>query len=138
MTQTLVLSSFKRHLPNLISHLSKHFQLLIDLIAVGLCCNLLLARWASHEGEGDLQRAPAVLQQLQHAVFVEDMAAAELNARFIFEVAGVANGAEIVITDGFALFALLSKALTEMLLGLVARQNDRNVVIWVKLESLIV
>jgi len=37
--------------------------------------DLLLAARAGHEGECDPQRAPAVLEQIDHAVGVEDVAA---------------------------------------------------------------
>ena len=77
---------------NCIAHLAKLFQLLIDLKAACFS-DFLLASRASHEGEGDLQSAPSVLEQLKHAVFVENMATAELDARFVFQVARITDSA---------------------------------------------
>ena len=42
--------------------------------------NLLLAAGARHEGKGDPQRAPAVLEQIDDAVGMEDVAAGENTA----------------------------------------------------------
>ena len=80
------------------AHLVKLFQLLIDLMAACFS-DFLLASRACHEGEGDLQSAPPVLEQLEHAVFVENMATAKLDARFVFQVACVADCAQLILVD---------------------------------------
>ena len=93
--QSLVVCHLKSHLFEVVAQLREFGQLCIDLWAARVR-DLLLAGGASHEGEGDLEGVPPVLEELEHAIGVEGVAAAELDAGLFAELAGVADGAEVI------------------------------------------
>ena len=86
----LVLGNLKCKFVDLLTQLSEIVEFLGDFGAPDLL-NFALAAGAGHESEGDLQRAPSVLQELMDAVGVEDVTAAELDASFSLEFARVAD-----------------------------------------------
>ena len=69
--------------------------------------DFLLAARALHEGERDAQGRPAVLEQLDEAVCVENVAAAELRAGLLAELTRVADSAEFFLVDTLEVSRLL-------------------------------
>ena len=69
-----------------------------DLINV-VCLDWRLASRTAHEGESDPQTGPLVLEQLDNAVGVEDVPAAQLDTWLFFELAREADVAEL-LTEG--------------------------------------
>ena len=111
LIQALILCGLQGHHLDLLAKLVKFGELHIDLIAVSLL-DLLLALGARHECEGDLECAPLVLEQHQHAIGVEDVPAAKLHAGLLAELTGVADGAQLRVV--MAMLLALAAALFEV------------------------
>ena len=95
LIQALVLSDLKSELFDTLIEFRKGGELLGDKSAA-LNLDVLLAARAGHEGEGYLQGVPSMLEKLQHAVGVEDVAAAESDAGLFAQLACVADRAQLV------------------------------------------
>ena len=95
LVQALVLSHFKSELFDAFTELGEGGELLGDRSAA-FNLYVLFAAGAGHEGEGDLEGIPSVLEKLQHAIGVEDMAAAESDAGLFAQLACVADRAQLV------------------------------------------
>ena len=107
LVKALVLSDLKSHLLDRVAELVEGLELSIDQLAARLF-DLLLAAGARHEGEGDLEGAPLVLEELVDAVGMEDMPAAELHTGLLAKLARVADRAELAcILKGVLVAALL-------------------------------
>ena len=92
--EALVLGHIESDLMNALAKLVKFFELSLNLLAPCLS-DLLLAARAVHEGEVDLERAPAGLEEHLDAICVEDVATAELHAGLRLKLARVADRAEL-------------------------------------------
>ena len=90
--ESLILCDLESHLLKVVAQLSKSCQLSVNLRTARFF-DLLLARGASHEGKGNLQGAPPVLEELQHAIRMEDVAASESHTRLFAQLASVADSA---------------------------------------------
>ena len=75
--------------------------------------DFLLAARAGHEGEGDPQRGPAVLEEVHDAVCVEYMSAGEAGTRLRTELCRVADVAELVLVYTIEVAYLLSAGCIE-------------------------
>ena len=78
------------------SEVDELVDLIEDLINVVRLDRRLTSRTA-HEGKGDPQAGPLVLEKFDDAVGVEDVPAAQLHARFLTKFARVANRAQLFI-----------------------------------------
>ena len=93
---------------NILLHVEKWAKLGRNLLGEALLeLDFLLAARALHEGEGDAQGRPAVLEQLYEAVCVENVAAAELRAGLLAELTRVADSAELFLIDTLEVSGLL-------------------------------
>ena len=71
-------------------------EFIVDLIDM-FALNRPLALWTAHEGKLDSKGRPLVLEQLNHAVCMEDMSALKANTWFLPQLAGVADFTEILL-----------------------------------------
>ena len=69
--------------------------------------NRLLALWAAHEAERDPQGRPLVLEQLQDAVGVEDVATLELDGGLLMQLTSVADTTELFLAGQIGPFDAL-------------------------------
>ena len=57
----------------------------------------LVAQWTVHERKGDPQRRPLVLEHLNHAVHVEDVATLEKDRWLLMQLTSVADVAQLLL-----------------------------------------
>ena len=104
----LCLSHLKSELLNTLFEADKRAQFASDGSGETFKRDLLLAARARHEGEGDSEGGPPVLEELDDTVGVEDMTARELGACFTTEFGCVANGAQFILISSLEVANALS------------------------------
>ena len=112
LKDALLLSVDQSHLLDLLSEAQERTKLSSNRARETLDLNLLLACRASHKSEGDAERAPLVLQELNDAASVENVTAAQSGASLSTELSGVADAAQLVSVDT-ALVVLVSTVFVE-------------------------
>ena len=95
--KALILGNLQSELLNLLLLVLEVLKLCNNFRALSLV-DLSLAGRALHESEVNLEGAPLVLEQLEHAVCVENVTAGQLNTRLILELTRVADGAKFIST----------------------------------------
>ena len=108
MEDPLIFSVLKSLLLNMLFEGNERAELAGDGLGDTSDVDLLLAAGAAHEGESDSECSPLVLEELNDAICVEDMAAGKLGASFRAELCGVADCAELVLIDTLEVSCSLS------------------------------
>lgn len=109
LVQALILGDFKGLGLNSDFHLLVLAEFSCNLIAASLR-NFLLTAWAAEEGERYAQGAPLVLEELKHAVSMENMPTTQLNARLSAKLTRVADCAKFFCSLSFCLLAAAFEA----------------------------
>ena len=99
LVKALIHGLIKGHLLDLSSHGIELGKLLDNWLASTLL-DFCLALGARHKREGDLHRAPSVLEELLNAACVVQMTTAKLDNFLATELACVTDGAELVFVAG--------------------------------------
>ena len=108
MENPLIFSVLKSLLLNMLFEGNERAELAGNGLGDTSDVDLRLAAGAAHEGESDSECSPLVLEELNDAICVEDMAAGKLGASFSAELGGVADCAELVLIDTLEVSCSLS------------------------------
>ena len=96
MVKTLLLSDLHSLNCNVSPELLQVKEFIVDLIDM-FALNRPLALWTAHEGKLDSKGRPLVLEQLNHAVCMEDMSALKANTWFLPQLTGITDLAEVFL-----------------------------------------
>ena len=109
--KSLSLGRLKGHLLDGLAVPLEIIKLSDDLSTASLS-DLLLAAGATKEGKADLERVPAVLQELQHTACMKNVSATKLNTCLVLELTGEADIAKFIIAGQVGSFRDASRIKT--------------------------